>query len=154
MGTKFRTKAACRVARIDPQRFNEDVASGEYHCAPPTRAGVSRLFDQFDIAGLMIYGHLMRAFEPNRYSKKIAAMYACGVINALRQKTTTDGTRVDFPVNGFNDDGVRCNRDEPPYFGYGTDRALAATMSFDLENIMKVVHIRMAEEANIVGEEG
>ena len=154
MDLKFRTKAACRIAMVDPQRFNEDVAAGEYPCAPKTSSGVSRVFDQFDIAGLFVYGHLMRVYDPARFPKKVAAMYACGIINALRQRTTTDGSRVDFPLDGFNDQGIRCNGDEPPYFGNDTCRAVAATMSFDLKGIMHVVHQRMAEEANILGEEG
>ncbi len=138
---------------VDPQRFNEDVAAGEYPCAPKTSAGVSRVFDQFDIAGLFVYGHLMRVYDHARYSKKVASMYACGVMRALRERTTTDSSRIDFPLNAFYDKGIHCNSDEPPYFGGPNDRAVAATMSFDLKNIMNVVHQRMAEEAKILGEE-
>ncbi|WP_208353116.1 hypothetical protein [Pseudaestuariivita rosea] len=150
---KFRTKAACRIARIDPQRFNEDVASGDYPHAPKTRSGVSRVFDEADIAGLLIYRHLMDIFGDRGFTKKTAAMYAGGIIQALRAPTTTDRSRVDFPINGFNDDGVPCNKDEPPYFGNERNRALAATMSFDLEHILKVVRQGMAEEAQVLGEE-
>ena len=145
MDLKFRTKAACRIAMIDPQRFNEDVSAGEYPCAPKTKSGVSRVFDEKDIAGLLVYGHLMRVYEPARYVKKIAAMYACGIVNALRNGTTTDESRVDFPLDGFNDIGVNCNKDDSPYFANDTCRALAATMSFDLNSIMEIVRKRAAD---------
>ena len=154
MDLKFRTKAACRIARIDHQRFNEDVAAGDYPCAPKTRAGVSRVFDEADIAGLLIYRHLLDAFSQTGYSKKTASMYACGVIQAVRDlKSHPEKTRADFPVNDFNDTPILCNPEEAPWFGDGSLRALAATFCFDLENLLKTVRARMAEEAKILGEE-
>lgn len=154
MDIKFRTKAACRIAKIDRQRFNEDVASGEYHCAPKTRAGVSRVFDEADIAGLMIYRHLMDVFGERGFSKKTAAMYACGVVQAIRDLKRSPGkTRADFPVDGFNDVSVLCGPDESPCFGHSGHRALAATVCFDLESILNVVREGMAAEAKILGEE-
>ncbi|WP_299677436.1 hypothetical protein [uncultured Roseobacter sp.] len=154
MDLKFRTKAACRIARIDPQRFNEDVASGEYHCAPETRAGVSRVFDEADIAGLLVYRHLMDVFGDRGFSKKTAAMYACGVIRSIREmKRYPDQTRADFPVDGFNDTPMLCRPEEGAYFGAHQHRALAATVCFDLSNILKAVRHGMSEEAKILGEE-
>lgn len=153
MDLKFRTKAACRIAMIDPQRFNEDVASGDYACAPRTKAGVSRVFDEADIAGLMIYGHLMRVYEPYRFVKKVAALYSCGVIQALRQQTTTNRDRADFPLDGFNDVFTLSNDEDAPSFGAEQSKAPFATICFDLNSILETVRLRMAEEAKILGEE-
>ena len=42
VGLKLRAPLACRLARVDKQRFNEAVARGEYPCAPKAIQGVSR----------------------------------------------------------------------------------------------------------------
>ena len=162
MNYKFRTKAACRIAGIDHQRFNEDVAAGEYPHAPVTTAGVSRVFDEADIAGLYVYAFLTRGCgEPYRFGKKLAATYAGGVIQALRghrhfhftHVESRDRARADFPLVR-NADGVfvRASEDHPPQFGTASDRGVVS-VCFDLEGILKVVRERMEEEARILGEE-
>ena len=162
MNYKFRTKAACRIAGIDHQRFNEDVAAGEYPHAPVTTAGVSRVFDEADIAGLYVYAHLTRGWgEPYRFGKKLAATYARGVIQALRgqfpfdfrQVKDRDHARADFPL--LRDaDGVfiRASKDHPPQFKTGHNRGVVS-VCFDLEGILEIVRRRMEEEARILGEE-
>ena len=152
MDKKFRTKAACRIAGIDPQRFNEDVAAGEYPCAPMTTAGKSRVFDEADIAGLFVYVHLTRGHEPYRYGKKLAAKYACGVIRALREGTRTDRGRVDFPFVS-DDDHIVADSAAPPQFETLWDRAKVATVCIDLTSVLEFVRRGMKEEANILGEE-
>jgi hypothetical protein len=52
---KARTKLACQIARIDPDRFNEAVHMGRYPCAPETRPGSARVFGVDDIVALTIY---------------------------------------------------------------------------------------------------
>ncbi len=154
MNLKFRTKAACRIARIEAQRFNEDVAAGDYPCAPETTSGVSRVFDEADIAGLTVYAHLMRVYEPQRYTKKTAAMYACGVIRALRERQGEDQARADFPLNGFNNMWVHASTTDAPIYVTGEGiSAFAATLCFDLNSILKEVRLRMDQEARILGEE-
>ena len=162
MNYKFRTKAACRIAGIDHQRFNEDVAAGEYPHAPVTTAGVSRVFDEADIAGLYVYAFLTRGCgETYRFGKKLAATYAGGVIEALRGQRhfdfrhveSRDRARADFPL--LRDaDGVfiRAFEDQPPQFGTASDRGVVS-VCFDLEGILKIVRRRMEEEARILGEE-
>lgn len=162
MALKFRTKAACRIAGIDPQRFNEDVAAGEYPHAPATTAGVSRVFDEADIAGLFVYAHLTRGCgEPYRFSKKLAATYARGVIRALRNTRYVDyshvemwdGARADFPlVRDADGEFVPAFEDHPPQFKTPLAQGLAS-VCFDLKAIRETVRERMEEEASILGEE-
>lgn len=157
MNLKFRTKAACRIARINPQRFNEDVAAGLYPCAPPTRAGVSRAFDKADLCGLTLYYHLTNVYSPNQFSKSIAASYACQVIDAVHEMDRNGGDRADFPLNGFNDTYSLREATDAPSFGrdngHTVGSAFAATMCFDLRSIVEYVEKRMEEEAQILGEE-
>lgn len=56
---RLTTKAACRVANIDRNRFNEHVHAGNYKCAPSTVAGRARLFDVHDLIGLKLFVQLM-----------------------------------------------------------------------------------------------
>ena len=162
MNYKFRTKAACRIAGIDHQRFNEDVAAGEYPHAPVTTAGVSRVFDEADIAGLYVYAHLTRGCgETYRFGKKLAATYAGGVIQALcgqgyldfRQVRSRDHARADFPlVPNAGGVFIRAFEDHPPQFKTGLDRGVVS-VCFDLQGILEIVRKRMEEEARILGEE-
>ena len=162
MSYKFRTKAACRIAGIDHQRFNEDVAAGEYPHAPVTTAGISRVFDEADIAGLYVYALLTRGCgETYRFGKKSAATYAGGVIQALRgqgyidfrQVRRRDHVRADFPlVRDADGVFVLASEDHPPQFKTGLDRGVVS-VCFDLEGILEIVRRRMEEEARILGEE-
>ena len=148
----FRTRAACRIADIDPQRFNEDVAAGDYPCAPSTRSGVSRVFDETDIVGLFIYSRLTRRPEPYRLSKKLAASVAQGVMGKLRESPDTDPARVDFP---FDDAGycMGAREGDPPSFVTPEGIHVATTVCFDVKRIREFVRQRVVDEANILGEE-
>ncbi len=59
MADKITTIAACRIANVDRQRFNEYVAGGDYQCAPPTIAGRARRFDENDTIALWVFGKLI-----------------------------------------------------------------------------------------------
>ena len=59
MSVSLTTVAACQVAGINRDRFNEFVAIGDYRGAPPTVAGRARVFSADDILGLVIFRDLM-----------------------------------------------------------------------------------------------
>lgn len=64
---KLTTVAACRVAGIHRDRFNEHVAAGHYPCAPSTIPGRARLFDPVDMIGLCLFQKLMKdGFDASR----------------------------------------------------------------------------------------
>lgn len=56
---KLTTIAACRVAGLNRDRFNEHVAAGNYTCAPKTVPGRARLFDPNDMLTLTLFKRLM-----------------------------------------------------------------------------------------------
>lgn len=81
MTTKLTTAAACRVARIDRDRFNEHVAAGRFRCAPATIPGRARLFDPHDMVALWLFRELMEdGIDATR-----AGRIACAVAAAARQ---------------------------------------------------------------------
>lgn len=78
---KLTAAAACRVARIDRDRFNEHVAAGRFGCAPDTIPGRARLFDPDDMIALWIFREEM---EDGR-DATIAGHIACTVASAAKQ---------------------------------------------------------------------
>lgn len=77
---KLTTVAACRVAGLDRDRFNEHVASGAYTCAPATTPGRARLFDPDDMVALFLFRSLM----DDGFNAKRAGEIACTVALAAR----------------------------------------------------------------------
>ena len=77
---RLTTKAACRVARLDPQRLNEAIARGDYPCAPSTVAGRARSFDPNDMIGRWYF----REFLEDGYSVKRAGERACILMEAAK----------------------------------------------------------------------
>lgn len=77
---RLTTKAACRVARLDPQRLNEAIHKQEYNCAPPTVAGRARVFGPDDMIGLWYFREFMEA----GMSAKRAGERACILMEAAK----------------------------------------------------------------------
>jgi hypothetical protein len=78
---KLTTTLACRVARIDRDRFNEAVASGHFNCAPETTPGRARIFHPEDMIALWLYRELL----DDGYRKDFAGQMACAVSSAARR---------------------------------------------------------------------
>ena len=77
---KLTTKAACRVARIDRDRFNEHVAGGRFPCAPITIPGRARLFTPEDLVPLWLFQELTE----DGYDSTTAGRIACEVARVAR----------------------------------------------------------------------
>jgi len=77
---KLTTKAACRVAGLDRDRFNEHVASGAFPCAPDTVRGRARLFDPDDMIALFLF----REFLDEGTDAKTAGKLACEIAHCAR----------------------------------------------------------------------
>jgi hypothetical protein len=81
------TALAVALTGVSRLKFNEAVSRGHYVCAPETDAGSSREFDEDDLVGLYVFGHLLGFGMPPRH----AGQYACVVVGALRfDPTITD----------------------------------------------------------------
>ena len=77
---KLTTKAACRVAGLDRDRFNEHVASGAFPCAPDTVRGRARLFDPDDMIALFLF----REFLDEGTDAKRAGLLACEIAQCAK----------------------------------------------------------------------
>lgn len=78
---KLTTKAACRVAGLHRDRFNEYVAVGAFGCAPPTVPGRARLFTPDDMLALVLFKQLM----DDHVSPERAGATACYVAKEARE---------------------------------------------------------------------
>lgn len=96
---KLTTKAACAVARIDRDRFNEHVAAGSFDCAPRTIPGRSRLFDPNDMIALWLFRELM----DDGFDAKRAGSIACEVAASARQYP--DAPAISYVESYFSGSG-------------------------------------------------
>lgn len=78
---KLTAIAACRVAGIDRDRFNEHVAAGRFPCAPATVPGRARLFDPDDMIALWLFREQM----DDGFDASTAGYIACEVARAARE---------------------------------------------------------------------
>lgn len=76
MRVGVRTKKACEIARVDPDRFNDMVHAGHFPCAPETRPGSVRIFDLDQTVALKIFGNLLSmSVAPDRAGQISCAAY-------------------------------------------------------------------------------
>jgi hypothetical protein len=160
---KYPTIAACQIIGIDRQRFNEDVAKGIYTCAPPAHPKTGRFFDETDLCALFVYSFFQRVYaamdeagqrpgsrKPS-ISKRVAAMYACQIAIAIRSEPSAGKDRIDFPLNGFNNEWICGEADSPPAFNVSlsgpqiSSLSSFATLCFSLEMIKWEVQARIAK---------
>ncbi len=93
MRVGVRTKKACEIARVDPDRFNDMVYAGHYTCAPETRPGSVRIFDLDHTVALKIFGNLLAmSVAPDMAGQISCAAYQ---LFAGRQKVERLVYRVD-----------------------------------------------------------
>jgi hypothetical protein len=149
---KLTTKSACRVARIDRDRFNEHVAAGRFPCAPNTVPGRARLFDPDDMIGLWLFRELMEdGFEPAK-----AGEIACEVANAARRypDASTISYVQDYFGNGgraFPSDAVPAPSEWDNVLFSGTD--IRKVTTYRIGKLRKLIAHYTAEENSIIGED-
>lgn len=148
MSISFRTQAACQIARIDRDRFNEAVAADNYRCAPPTERGSSRLFAENDLIALYIYGRLL-SIQPN-LPPKIAGDFACRVLRVLEQNPNAKTISYLFGLaetNATVADASVFPLDATP------GNPAVGRLEFDIVTIRDFIHREMKAEASVVGED-
>lgn len=148
---KLTTAVACRVAGINRDRFNEYVAAGHYHCAPPTVPGRARLFDP----NAMLTLHLFKRLMDDGYTVERAGMMACAIGDVALQHP--EERAISWVESYFKNHGMAfLTKDVPPPEKWddvlfsGTDIRSATTFRIGKERDL-VAHYT-AEEASIIGD--
>ena len=77
---KLRTATACKIARLERDRFNEAVAGSYLTCVPSTSAGRARVFLPDDMLALWYYRELVE----DGLTRERAGHVACAVAKAAR----------------------------------------------------------------------
>src|SRR5438876_1045871 len=88
--TRVRASLACRIVNLDRVKFNDAVNSGAYPCAPGTRGGSARLFDEAALLPLFFFARLTEFGIPTTR----AGQLACEIDSALKGRGVEDATRV------------------------------------------------------------
>lgn len=153
---KLTTAAACRVARIDRDRFNEHVAAGRFECAPSTIPGRTRLFDPDDMIALWLFRELM----DDGFDAFNAGRIACKVSEAARLNPAAPAIAYvnDYfgPLSGAawpaNEVPSPDTWDEPASFicPGGTD--IRKVTIFNISKLRNIIAHFTDEERSIVGE--
>lgn len=153
---KLTTKSACRVARLDRDRFNEHVSAGAYICAPETVPGRARLFNPDDMIALCLFRELMDDGLDARASGRIA----CAVSRAARENPNTPA--ISYVQDYFIGDhgALAMPFDEVPpasewatnFFMPGGADARKVT-TFNIAKLRKMIAYYTEEERSIIGED-
>lgn len=149
---KLTTAAACRVARIDRDRFNEHVAAGTYDCAPETIPGRARLFDPDDMIGLWLFRELM----DDGFNAKRAGLIACAVATSAR--ANPDARAIAYVQDYFGARGFAFPADQVPpledwdkvNFPAGSD--IRKSTTFRIGKLREMIAHYTEEERSIIGE--
>ncbi len=153
MTPKLTIKAACRIAEIDRDRFNEHVAAGRFPCAPATVPGRARTFDPDDMIALCLFSEMLGdGIDAGR-----AGAIACEVARAARNHpdspTITLVEDYFFPSigNAFPTEIVPPPEDWDRVLFNGTDIRKATT--FRISKLRAIIARKTDDERSIIGED-
>lgn len=130
---KLTTAAACRVARLNRDRFNEHVAAGAFNCAPKTVPGRSRFFDPDDMLTLWLFRELM----DDGFDARFAGAIACSVGEAARQHP--EARSISYAQDYFGSRGHAFPADQVP------DHSKWDEVVFSGSDIRKVTTFRVGK---------
>lgn len=149
---KLTAAAACRVARIDRDRFNEHVAAGRFPCAPSTIPGRARLFDPDDMIGLWLFRELM----DDGFDAVHAGKIACEIARAARANPEARAISYvqDYfqPVSGnaYPADNVPAAAEWDDVVFSGTD--IRKVTTFRVGKLRKIIANYTDEERSVIGD--
>lgn len=146
MELKARTKLACKIARLDPARFNEAVHFNKYGCAPSTTAGSARIFYQDDIVALFIYSQLME----EGISSDRAGWLACEALSKFSGRPDIDVVTHMKTLTGFSSTFTGEIKSDEHYGGFPTK---ALWFSFNIKDIRDHVRRCLEDEYSTLGED-
>jgi hypothetical protein len=148
---KLTTAAACRVARIDRDRFNEHVAAGRFECAPDTIPGRARLFDPDDMISLWLFRELM----DDGFDAKHAGFIACAVATAARKNP--EARAISYVQDYFGSRGHAFPAENVPAFPEWDQVTISGSdirkvTTFRVGKLREVIAHYTEEERQIIGE--
>lgn len=135
---KLTTTAACRVAKIDRDRFNEHVAAGRFPCAPDTIPGRARLFDPDDMIALWLFRESM----DDGLDAVRAGRIACAVAEVARNNP--DARSISYVQDYFGDRGHAFPADDVP------DHSQWDSVLFSGSDIRKVTTYRIGKLRELI----
>lgn len=153
---KLTTAAACRVAGIHRDRFNEHVAAGAFPCAPETVPGRTRLFDPDDMISLRLF----RELTDDGFDARKAGLIACAVATAARQHPSASviayvetyaGSPSAFPAEGVP---PFSEWDDPATWDHGVFRGSdpRKVTFFRVSKLRQLIAHWTEQERSIIGE--
>lgn len=149
---KLTTAVACRVARINRDRFNEHVAAGAFSCAPATVPGRARLFDPNDMIALWLFRELM----DDGFNAVRAGAIACAVVEAAKQ--SPDARAISYVQDYFPVRGYAFPADDVPLHAewdkvvYPAGSDIRKVTTFRIGKLREMIAHYSAEEAAIIGD--
>ena len=149
---KISTTIACRVARLDRDRFNEAISGGFFKCAPNTIPGRARYFEPEDMIAVCLYRELLE----DGMTKERAGHIACKVSNAAKRHPEAD--YISLVNTYFSEWGEAYPAEDVPkyeewgevYFG-GTD--IRKVTTFNVAKLRKLIEHYTKEELSYHGPE-
>ena len=168
---RVRAAMACRIVHLDRVKFNDAVASGAYPCAPSTRSGSARIFDEADLLPLYFFARLTEFGIP---AGKAGAM-ACEMAATARQAYAEPATRIIYVHGTFSSgfylpnkirrpaDGVIVGNYDPEHetpseqhptgWHYPANGRVIFTVEFYVKHVREIIAHNLASEASILGED-
>ena len=122
---KARTKLACQIAGIDPQRLNEAHHAQTYRCLPPTRAGSARVFEVHDIVALCVF----KEMTDFGISTSRAADIACRLSDDMQYERIPGGTTLEKAYIFAVPAGLRHAVGDEYFVGYEADGQLPTVLA-------------------------
>lgn len=147
---KLTTIAACRVAGLNRDRFNEHVAAGHFGCAPQTVAGRARLFDPDDMIALVLFRELME----DGLDARAAGRIACEVAASAKEKP--HAKNISYIEPSFGGRGSACPTEElaSPSEWSGmvySGREIRKVTTFRVDRLRRLIAEGIEEERSIIG---
>lgn len=149
---KLTTALACKVARLDRDRFNEAVAAGYFDCAPKTVAGRARIFYPEDMIALYLYRELME----DGYAREKAGRIACAVSTCAR--LNPDAKAISYVETYFGSSGDAFPADQVPASADWDETLFSGTdirkvTTFRISKMKALIAHYTAEEISTFGPE-
>ena len=148
---KLTTIAACRIARIDRDRFNEHVSAGRFCCAPETIPGRTRLFDLHDMVALCLFRNFM---EDDRIEAARAGSLACRIANEARQYPEAGTIAYVQHFNGSSSVSVAEN--VPPNSKWGdvlySGLVIDKVTTYNIKALRSLILEKIEDYRSVIGE--